>query len=252
MLDISSVRVTGVTDVLQQVASVQATLSVAGATQTVTRVVSLQAVDSNGRSVSGVTITPPTVTVTVPVQSPQVSASLTPQLVGTPAAGYAVSAVSVQPKTVQLRGDAAAMANLLAISVPVDVQGLKASTVLRVAIPHPTGVSSMTPSTVRVSVTVEPAETKEFSGLPVKVQDAPDGTGVKIVSPQTVDVTVSGAKSILDRLQPQDVTVYVDASNVTAADTSAPLNVAIPNWVQVTNMSDSTAQIQVTESGDKT
>ncbi len=243
--DVQTVGVTGVEADLDRVAYVQASVSIQAATQTVTKAVTLEPVDSQGNEVPGVDVNPVDVNVTIPVQSPQATASVVPEIIGKPATGFAISDVAVQPQSVQLQGTPSVTSNLLALNLPVNVNGFTSTHTLQVKVPQHAGISRVTPNTVSVTVKIEPAETKAFTGLPIAIHNLSGNTKVSISNPKSVDVTVSGPKSVVDRLQPSDVTVYIDGAHLNNSDTSAPLTVSIPNWVQVTDMSSHTAEITV-------
>jgi YbbR domain-containing protein len=244
--DLQTVQVSGVKSAVDQVASVEALIEIDGANQSVTQVVNLRPVDKNGRVVTGVDVNPVTAMVTVPIQSPRLVASVVPQIVGNPVAGYAVAGVEVSPSVVRAFGTGAATSDGMTIQVPVDVSGLRATQTMEVELPLRPGLTELVPGKVAVTVKIESAATKMFEGVPISVKNAPQNTRVEIHGSKTVNVTVSGPKSIVDPLQPADISAYIDATNLKPGTSSVPVNVVLPNWVQATEVSLHSVQVTVT------
>jgi YbbR domain-containing protein len=243
--DLQTVQVSGVQSAVDQVDSVEALIEIEGAKQSVTQVVNLRPVDKNGRVVTGVDVNPETATVTVPIQSPRLVASVVPQIVGNPVAGYAVAGVEVSPSVVQAFGTGTAASDRT-IHVPVDVSGLRATRTMEVELPLRPGLTELVPGKVAVTVKIESAATKLFESVPIAVKNAPQNTRVEINGSKTVNVTVSGPKSIVDPLQPADISAYIDATNLQPGTSSVPVNVVLPNWVQATEVSLHSVQVTVT------
>ena len=245
--DVQTVTVSGVKDAVDQVAYVQAQVSVQGAKQTVTKVVDLRAVDSKGNPVSGVDVSPSSATVTVPVQSPRAQVSVVPQISGVPAAGFAVADVSVSPTLIQVAGTPAATSNMTSVDAPVDVTGFRKTQTVRVDLPLRTGITALHPHTIAVTVTIEPVASKTLTGVPVTIQNVPTGEKVSLSGIPTVTLSIAGPKSIIDKFSLKDVVIYVDASHLKVGDTSGTLVVSVPDWVQVTQLSLETVPVTVTQ-----
>jgi YbbR domain-containing protein len=243
--DLQTVQVSGVRSAVDQVDSVEALIEIEGANQSVTQVVNLRPVDKNGRVVTGVDVTPVTATVTVPIQSPRLTASVVPQIVGNPVAGYAVAGVEVSPSVVRAFGTGAT-SDKTTIHVPVDVSGLRATRTMEVELPLRPGLTELVPGKVAVTVKIESAATKLFEGVPISVKNAPQNTRVEINGSKTVNVTVSGPKSIVDPLQPGDISAYIDATSLKPGTSSVPVNIALPEWVQAIEVSVHSVQVTVT------
>ncbi len=244
-VDTPTVTVHGLQGAVSQVAEVQASLSIQGATKSVSGSVTLNAVNSAGKPVPGVTVDPAQVRVTVPVNVSKMDAVLQPQIVGTPAQGYAVAGFSVNPESVTLYGKTNGLSGPVNLNLPIDVTGLNASKVERVKVPLTPGVTNASPQKVSVSIDVQPAASKLFTQVPIRIKNIPPGGQVTLTGPSTVDLTVTGPKNIVDALTPSAISVYIDASGLKAADSAAPLTVSLPNWVEVSNISQQNVPVQV-------
>ncbi len=243
--DLQAVQVSGVQSAVDKVTAVEAQISIQGATKSVSQVVNLRPVDKNGYVVTGVDVDPAAVTVTVPIQSPRLTARVVPEIVGHPAAGYAVAGVEVNPSVVQAAGTTAA-ASKLAIHVPVDVSGLRSTRTVHVDLPMRPGVTELVPSAVDVTVKIESAATKVFQDVPIEVKNPPRNARVEISGSQTVNLTVSGPRSIVNALQPSDIAAYIDAANLKSGTNTVPLSISLPTWVQATQVSEHSVQVTVT------
>jgi YbbR domain-containing protein len=242
--DLTAVHVSGVQSAVDKVAAVQAQISIQGATQPVSQIVNLRPVDKNGYTVNGVDVDPAAVTVTVPIQSPRLSARVVAQIVGHPAAGYAVAGVEVSPSVVQAAGTTTATSNLT-IHVPVDVSDLRSTRTVHIDLPMRPGVTELVPNAVDVTVKIESAATKVFQGVPIEVKNPPHNARVEISGSQTVNLTVTGPRSIVNPLQPGDVAAYIDAANLKPGTSTVLLNISLPNWVQATQVSEHSVQVTV-------
>lgn len=244
MVDLPTVQVSGASANVSEVADVVATVSVEGATNSVTQMVTLTAVNAHQQPVSGVDVNPSTVNVTIPVQTAKLAATLVPQITGNPAAGFSVSGVTLNPSAVIVYQSAKA-GIVSTVSVPIDVSGFRTSQTVRIKIPLSGAMEKIEPSTITATVNIEPSQTRAFSSIPIVVQNAPTGVHVTLSGTTTVDLRVTGPASVVQAMSNSDVAVYIDAGQLKQGDTSAPLKVTLPDWVQVTQLSASAVPVQV-------
>lgn len=244
-----SATVSGSTRAISKVTGVEARVWMGGKSSTFTENVPLIAVDSQGNRVEGVTVTPGYVTVTLPINARKTQVNLVPQVVGNPAPGYAVAGISLEPTVAIVQGVAPKpsvgkkAANLM---VPVNVSAMMNSSAVNVVIPLMDGMIQVEPSTILAKVTLEPSATRTLINIPVQSGRAPKGEIVHIQSPKTIAVSISGPESIIRQIRRSDIVAAADFSNVTKGDIIAPINVVVPNWVNVNQMS--TNQVSITVS----
>lgn len=243
--DTQTVQVTGVSQSVQNVVAVQANVSLQGATKALTQVVNLLPVDKQGKAVAGVELSPATVTVTVPIQPPQVTVNLLPQVQGSPATGFAIAGVDLSPSSVIVSGSPTVTSNLQSMNLPIDVTGFRATKVVHLKIPQPSGITQLEPSTVDATVKIEQSAAKSFTAIPIQVQNVPKDTQVKLTDVQAVDVTVVGPASVVNGMKETDIQVFVDASKLNSNSTTAPVQVALPDWVKASTLSNNTVAVQV-------
>jgi YbbR domain-containing protein len=98
-------------------------------------------------------------------------------------------------------------------TAPINLAGLYDDEDMRVSLSLPSGVSIVGDQTVNVQIgisTIESSITLNYTNVEIV------GVGLGLttkVSPETVDVILSGPIPLLDTLKPGDVRVYVDMSD---------------------------------------
>jgi YbbR domain-containing protein len=127
--------------------------------------VTLEALDEAGVPVPGVIIRPATVHVVIPVARQLAYATLpvVPDIVGDPGSGSRLAGVSVEPRTVTVAGEDAAVRALSFVSTePIDLQGATEDIVVDAAIEFPPEVTSAAGDHVRLVIEIEPLGTGDL------------------------------------------------------------------------------------------
>jgi len=228
----STVTVSGPESVVQHVEAVQAELSIEGARETIKRELPLVAVDADGQRVSGVEIEPSRATITVAVRQMggYRDVAVKVRLVGQVASGYRITNVTVSPPVVTVFSQEPQKVRDLPGFVetePLDVTGATDDIDARLKLVLPEGISLVGEDTVLVQVGVAAIETSITMSLPVEVTGLDADLEVKEISPQLVDVILSGPLPVLESLQPSAVRVTVDASGLTAGTYQLAPNVEV-------------------------
>jgi YbbR domain-containing protein len=178
-------------------------------------VLTLQAVDSNDQAVNGVTLSPDRVTINQVITQRggyrNVVVKVMP--VGKIASGYRLTNIIVSPPAVTVFSTDPKLVNDLpgyVETLPLTLNGVKDDFDTRLPLNLPKGVSVVGDSSVQVQVGVATIEGSiTLSYIKVEVSGLPEGLVGK-VSPETVDVIVSGPVPILDTLRPENLRVIVD------------------------------------------
>ncbi|MCL6632069.1 MAG: hypothetical protein K6T63_05485 [Alicyclobacillus herbarius] len=241
--DVATVKVSGSAQALGRVSTVAAFVSVQGANDSVSQEVTLAAIDARGNPVDGVTVTPATAHVTVPIVAPHQSVPIRLETSGSPAAGYDVAGLTPSVSSVTLYG----IHLPKHLTIPVDVSGLNRSKTVSVKAPLPDGATRASPSTVSVRVQIEPSAVRSFT-VPLTIRNVPAGETVSVVNPSQVTVHVSGPKSVVGGLKANAIRAYVDAKGLKPGDTRGPIQVDVPSGVRVTQLSPANAEVQVSQS----
>jgi YbbR domain-containing protein len=117
-------------------------------------------VEASGQQVAGVTLEPQTAVVSLPITSDIASRTLPvfPELTGTPAEGWQVKSITIEPSQVTVTGEALAIKDLPGIkTLPVSLNKLSGSFNRKVNLIIPEGVASVSDRTVLIRVKIAPA-----------------------------------------------------------------------------------------------
>lgn len=220
-LNQDTVVISGPGSLVDSVNEARVTLDISQTNDSITRSIDVLALNASEVVVEGVTITPAQVTVDQPVsqrggyRNVAVKFTSTGQI----ADGYRLTSMSVFPPTVTVFSSNPALIDRLPGFVetsPLDMTGVRDDVEIRLPLNLPNGVEVVGDQTVLVQVGVAAIEgSLTFSGLPVQVIGLPEDLVARI-SPQTVDVIISGPVPMLDRSSEEDVRVYLDLGEVEA------------------------------------
>jgi YbbR domain-containing protein len=216
ILDQTQAVVTGPESLLGKVTEAQARVTIDPSGIDINRMIDLVAVDAAGNPVIPIDLAPASVTVRVPVFTDRRTRTVpvSPVIIGTPAAGFEVASVTVDPVVVQVEGDANDLASLdRADTVAVSVTGLSADLTTTVSLQLPSGVQALGPSTVSVTVRLRALTgTRTFDAGLILVGARADL--VYKLSTDRVLVTIGGSEADLDRLSGAALALTVNVSGL--------------------------------------
>ena len=151
------------------------------------------------------------------VLEPSGSANLPvrPLVEGTPAAGFVMSRMEVDPSTVTVIGPQPRIASASATTTDrISIEGARAPVTATVNVGVPDSLLRLRqPTAARVVITIEPAGERLFAALRVTVRNL--GAGMRAtVEPTVVSMSIRGAESLLARLEPNLLRPYVDVTGL--------------------------------------
>jgi len=243
--------VTGTQQVISRVASLEAVINVEGARSSVEQTVRLVARDQDGNAVSGVSITPASVVVRVPMEQRSNFKDLAVRVrpTGQPAEGYAITSISASPQVVTVFGPRDAIQQLPGFidTLEVSVAGATQDVEQRVGLNVPPNISPIADNmTVLVRVRIEPQQgARTVSRKPI-VLGITDTVSVK-VSPPTVDIVLAGPQPTLKGLTQDSVRVEVDVAGLGVGVHQLTPKVVAPEDVAVQSVLPSTVQIEIAD-----
>ncbi|MBI3751886.1 MAG: hypothetical protein HY263_09565, partial [Chloroflexi bacterium] len=133
---------------------------------------------------------------------------------GTPAAGFEVASIVVDPIVVSVQGDANDLAAIdRADTAPISVSGASSDVSVSVALSLPNGVEALGTGSVNVTVRLRPVtSTRTFQAGLVLVGASADR--VYALSTDAVLVTIGGSVADLDRLSGASLVLTLDVTGL--------------------------------------
>ncbi len=221
LLNPPNVTVSGPQSLVERVDSVVSTLNINGARETLKTTLPLRALTSAGQLVNGITIAPDSVALELPITQQGGYRDLAVKVVtkGQVASGYRLTSISVFPPVVTLySSDPELVARLPGFveTQPFDLTNARDDIEIRLALVLPEGVSLVGEQAVLVQAVISPIISSIT--LPNKRVEV-IGLGRNLsatISPDTVDVILTGPLPVLEALNPNDVRVVVDLTGLIA------------------------------------
>jgi YbbR domain-containing protein len=204
---------------VQKVTRARVSVNLSGIRENFDQILPVEVLDENGQKVDGITVSPKSVRVTLPVsqQGGYRDVAVKVIVMGRVASGYHLTDISVFPPIVTVFAADPQLVNALPGVVetqPLELQSAKEDISTRVALNLPEGISIVGEQTVLIQAGISPIESSvTLAGEKVEIINIGDGLSAQ-VSPATVDVIVSGPLPLLDTLTRQDVRVTVDLSGL--------------------------------------
>ncbi len=147
---------------------------------------------------------------------------------GSPAEGYIVEKVSIEPKAVLVKGIRSDLLQLRYIyTEPIDVSGLQESRIVESKLVSPgLGEDALAMEAVRVSLQVGDSKiNKRFGDIPVEVIGAEGPTSVK---PNLVSIMVQGVPGVLNFIKKSDFKAFVEVRGLSPGRYEQDIKVKIP------------------------
>lgn len=186
--------------------------------------------DGRVRAPLGVEVTqviPSTVSLLLEAEGAPRLVPIVPMVEGAPAPGFVVGQVRVEPAAVEVVGPLSRLRELTeAITEPIDINDVSVpvEATVTVGVADPT-LRLETPRTARVSVDIVRAPVdRTLAEVPVVLKNVPSGLSATI-SPETVTVTVHGARELMRGLDSSLVGASVELAGLEAGPYSLPVRV---------------------------
>ncbi len=219
-LSTTDATVTGPASLVDKVVEIRATLDISSSKESIDRDLNLSAWDKNGMRVSGLTIAPEKVHVRQEITQRGGYKNVSVRVVtaGQIASGYRLSDISPNPPIVTVFSTDLELINTLPGFIETQPLNLtNADSNLEVALPLnlPSGVIVVGESTIKVAVRISPLESSvTLTGLPIEI------IGVSplyqtVLSPDRMDIILSGPLPELDALKTSDVRILLDLTDKT-------------------------------------
>lgn len=215
------VVVAGAQSQVQKATRARVSVNLSGIRENFDQTLAVEVLDDKGQKVDGVTVSPETIHVVLPVsqQGGYRDVAVKVTIFGRVASGYRLTDLSVFPPVVTVfSADPQLVSDLPGVveTQPLDLQNAQNDINTRLSINLPAGVSIIGEQTVLIQAGVSPIESSvRLAGEKVEIIGLDNGL-TALVSPTTVDVIISGPQSLLNTLSRQDVRASVDLTGLKA------------------------------------
>lgn len=218
----------------------------------------LSALDANKQPVTGVSLLPENVDVSLPITQRGGYRNVAVKVVtqGRVANGYRLTNISVAPPSVTIYSSDPAKVNDLPgyiETVPINIEGAKSDIDSVEELNLPADVAIVGIKNVTVQVGVAPIESSlTLSHLNIMVNSL-DPRYQALISPTTVDVILSGPLPLLDNLTAADVQVEIDLQGLGAGSHQITPNVRLSsNEIRVESVLPVTLEVTITPASGPT
>lgn len=250
VLQPDTVVLRGPASLVQQVLAAGGQVSIQEARRSISQTLPLTPRDADGQAVSIVTLSPSTTLVSVPINQLGGFRDLAVKidLRDNAAIGYLIANVSVNPQIATVFGSPTTLDALpgFIATEPVSVTDATQDIEERIRLNLPPGVSMLGDPFVQVSVKIRAIESS------LKVQRPPQTQGLlpdllARLSPEVVEIIVSGPVPRLEALRAEDVVVVLNLLNLEVGTHQIVPEVGVPNGLTVVSVNPATVQVIIGE-----
>lgn len=213
------VSIAGAQSQVQKVKRVRIEIDLNGIRENFDQMIQVEVLDENGQSVDGLTVTPDSVRVFLPVtqQGGYRDVAVKINVIGRVASGYRLTDLSVFPQVITVFSTNPDLVSALPGVIetqPLDLQNAQDDINTRLSLILPEGVSVIGEQTVLVQAGVLPIEgSVTLANELIEIVGLENGL-TAVVSPLSVDVILSGPLPLLDTLTRQSVRATVDLTGL--------------------------------------
>ena len=219
-LNQNEVKLVGPESLVATVVEVAAFIDVSELTTSINRTLDLTPLNEAGEAVEGVALSPNRVDLSMDVEQLVGYRNVFVKIVtsGSVAQGYHLTSIVVDPPTLTVYAENPDLIRGMPAFIetePVNLNGAQQSFESRVGLQLPEGIVVIGDQSVMVSVGVEAIyNSTQILGVPVTVINLAAGLQAKL-SPQTVDVYISGPMNLLENIGTASVYVSLDLTGLT-------------------------------------
>lgn len=215
----TEVMISGPKSLIDQATRARVRVNLSGARESIDQAIAIEILDDKNAPIDNITVSPQTVHVSVPISQQGGFRDVAVKVIvqGQQAPGYRLENISVFPPVVTVfASDPQLIKNISGVveTQPLDISDAKDKISTRLGLNLPENITVVGAQTVQVEVGISPIQTSlKLSNQQISVTGLSDGL-IAQISPQTVDVILSGPLPVLDILRPQDVTISVDVTGL--------------------------------------
>lgn len=245
----NGVQVTLPKDDMSRVGLVSAEVNVDGADETVVnKKAKVIVYDTEGIEMTNAVVTPETVHVEVKITPPFKTVPLQLRYTGSLPDGLSIVSIKPAIDQVTVYGEQKSLDEVQVYDGAVlDLSKVKQSGSIQVKTQPVEGIKLIEPAEVTLDVVVAPTATRTLKDTNVMINGVTAGLTALIRSPEEgkIDLTISGAESVLSALRPDEINVIADVEGLGPGVHIVPLQVDVPAFVQTVAGSGQTLKVSI-------
>ena len=213
-----NVLISGPQALISTIENVVAEINIADVSEDVQRMIELVPYDVEDIPVTGVSLNPATVQVTIPVTQRGGFRTVVVKIVtiGQIAPGYRLTNIFAMPPTVTIFSADPNLVDTIpgfVETAPINLNMASEDIEIRVALNLPEGINVVGSQNVTVQIGIDPIQSSiSFNNIPIQIEGLEEGLEVEI-SPENVDIFLSGPLPLLDELDQASILVLIDLSD---------------------------------------
>ena len=212
------VLISGPKSLIDTIDCVVAEINIADVSENIQRVIEVTPFDIDDIPVTGVTINPAAIQVTVPVTQRGGFRTVVVKIVtsGQIAAGYRLTNIFAMPPTVTIfSADPTLVESLPGFieTAPINLNAASEDIEIRVALNLPEGINVVGSQNVTVQIGIDPIQSSiSYTNIPIQIDGLGEGLEATL-SPENVDIFLSGPLPLLDELDQTNILILIDLSD---------------------------------------
>ena len=242
-----TVTVRGPKTIVDQVVAARADVVIQPSGIDVDEDVALIPVDSVGDARSPADVSPTTARVVIRVFSDPKTRTLpvSPVVTGTPASGFEIDSISVDPSAVTVQGDADPLAALARVdTAPVSISGLSETQTFETALALPEGIEAVDAGPIQVTVSFRPVTESRSYSVGLQLVGTAPGLAYTPSTPSVL-LSVGGNPAALDAVSPSTTLAQLDVTGLEPGTYDVPVTAELPSGVTLVAASPETVSVTV-------
>ncbi|MNC40358.1 YbbR-like protein [compost metagenome] len=143
--------------------------------------------------------------------------------------------------TVTAYGSEEALAALSSYEASLDLSSIKSSGTeqVKLDLKPPEGTAKIEPAAVSVTVSVAQIAERTMENIPIKLEGVGSGLTAVVTDPaaKAITLTLSGAPTLLDQLDQDNISVVADVGGLAAGVHQVSLQISMPRFISLVNSS---------------
>lgn len=240
-------------DTLDKIAYVKALIKVdADTTKDFEQQAKIVAYDQDGNKMDNVDIIPGDMKAKVKVTSPSKEVPLTLVPTGNVPDNKAIESFTMDHATVKLYGKQEALDKIDELPITIPASTLTQDREISIPVPLMNGVSATNVDVVNITIKLADSKDTVVKDVPIEIINGTKGLNYSISGNSTSDVTVKGAKKVIDKIEKGDIKITVDVSKIDKAGTYSDMALSVEgkNKLATYELKNATISVNVTGSAE--